>query len=107
MIAWRLAIATTSDRSPTVSSTILVPWGCIGRPMIVVPSTADRSSMSASSARSAMLAPACTTTTASTPRKRLTIDSRVRILRARMPCRPMISADRNRPDSRLTRAPAG
>jgi hypothetical protein len=58
-------------------------------------------------ARSAMLAPACTTTTASTPRKRLTIDSRVRSLRARIPCKPMINADRDRPDSRLIGTPAG
>ena len=47
-----------------------------------------------------------TTTTASTPRKRLTIDSSVRILRARMPCSPMIRAERKPPESPITRTPA-
>jgi hypothetical protein len=106
MTACMLVMATASERPATVVVTIVPSRGDVP-PMSIttVPSTPSYSSRSESSARSAMLAPACTTTTASTPRKRLTIDSRVRVLRDRMPCNPMIRADRPRPDSRITRSP--
>jgi hypothetical protein len=106
MIAGTANMAIASVRPRTVLETMVAACACGITSTTLVPSMPSVISRLASSARSARLAPACTTTTASTPRNRLTMDSRVRSLRARMPCRPMISDDRNRPDNRLTPAPA-
>ena len=94
MIAWLLITATASVLPRTVSMAVRTELPPGGTYTCRVPSLPSVSSMFDSSTRCAISAPACTTTTASTPRNRLTIDNTVRVLRDRMPCSPMISEDR-------------
>src|SRR4029450_9988053 len=96
--------ATTSDRPLIAPRTASLPPATGGEYSSRVPSMPLVSSTLATSARSAVFAPAWTVTTASTPMNRLIIDSSVRSLRARMPCSPMMTAERSRPES-LIRGP--